>query len=518
MNELNKIHEGMYFSSKINYKNMIQNLADMYPYNTDEIVLVECIANSLDAKSSKIFINYNPAKKILSIQDNGNGMSSSQFRQYHDFAMALKSRGGGIGFAGLGAKISFNIANRVVTETRSKSFSGGSDWGFNRGGDLVWKPIKRKTLKRNGTKVEIHFNNATKIQYKTTDDILKLLLRHYAPLFDTKFLEFYKLIKCYEKPPIFIINNKPTKTFRFINNYQMSNYVESIIKTPRKGNKPVGFAFFGLLPEHIEVDVPGILLCTWGKVIKTDFLNQFPGELMNRIFGIAEIPNFVKFITTSKCDLNYRRNPSEFNSYYKPLKDSFIVWLKKQGIDKKEEIKEEETRELERELSIIITSFPEIPELMYRKASKKIQALSPEGENLIEETSGSQTYPNGEGKKGNLKGITGPDEKGDESSYKLDEEGTKRGKSISRKAKSGPKIAFQNIPEKEEMGWVDGDIVYINSGHPGYKKTSTNKRSRLIFNLVSVASALQRYLKPSEDQADNINYYFIDKFLYAWGK
>ena len=108
----------------------------------------------------------------------------------------------------------------------------------------------------------------------------------------------------------------------------MSNYVESIIKTARKGKKPFGFAFFGLLPENFEVEVPGILLCTWGKVIKTDFLNQFPGELMNRIFRIAEIPNFVKFITTSKCDLNYRRNPSEFNSYYKPLRDSFIECIR----------------------------------------------------------------------------------------------------------------------------------------------------------------------------------------------
>ena len=78
------------------------------------------MANSLDAGADRIDIDYDEQQKILVVKDNGKGMSSSDFEQYHDFAAGLKKRGGGIGFAGVGAKISFNIAQKVVTETRGE--------------------------------------------------------------------------------------------------------------------------------------------------------------------------------------------------------------------------------------------------------------------------------------------------------------------------------------------------------------------------------------------------------------
>lgn len=503
------------YRSKINYKNMIQNLADMYPYNIDEVVIVECIANSLDARASKISIDYEPEIKVLSVYDNGNGMSDAQFSQYHDFAVGLKSRGDGIGFAGLGAKISFNIATRVITETRSKNYSGGSDWGFNKTGDLVWKPIKSDSLKTYGTRVKIFFNKKADIKYNSTDDIKELLFRHYTPLFDIRFLEFYKLIKCYKTSPKFFINKKYIKPINFIEHYQIKNFEQQVIKINGKDKKPIGFSFFGLVSDKYELDSPGILISTWGKVIKPDFLNQFPGESMSRIFGIAEIPNLIRFLTTSKCDFNRAKNPAEFSFYYKPLRDIFVKWLKKLGIDKSEEEKEEESKEIERELSKIISSIPEIPELMRRRALRNIHRPLVQGETPISEVLGEPTLPNGEGEKGSPIGILGPDQDGKGEAYKPEKEGGRKGTKISRKSKGGIRITFRNIPEKEEMGWVDSDIVCINSGHPGYKKTSSNKRSRLIYNLVSIAIALQRYLD-SDDQQSNLN--FIDKFMYAWGK
>jgi hypothetical protein len=243
-------------------------------------------------------------------------------------------------------------------------------------------------------------------------------------------------------------------------------------------------------------------------------MNQFPGELMSRIFGIAEVPNFIKFLTTSKCDFNRQKDPVKFNLYYKPIRDIFVEWLKKLGVDKTEELKEE-SKELERELSKIFNSLPDIPELMHRMATKKVYSQSFEGQESISEVTGSATFPNGEGKRGVSEGIIGPDPSGKDNAYQQNEKGKERGRSISRKSKSGPKIAFQNVQEKEEMGWVDSEIVYINSGHPGYKKTSSNKKSRLMFNLVAIAVALQRYLDPGDHRIDLT---FIDKFLYAWGE
>jgi phosphoglycerate-specific signal transduction histidine kinase len=116
------IHE-----SSVNYQNLIQDLADMYHSDVAEVVVVELLANSLDAKSTSISVDFNPDTKVLVVTDNGRGMTVSEFNQYHDFLVGLKTIGSGIGFAGVAAKVSFNIAKQVITETISETFAGGSN-------------------------------------------------------------------------------------------------------------------------------------------------------------------------------------------------------------------------------------------------------------------------------------------------------------------------------------------------------------------------------------------------------
>ena len=88
--------------------------------------------------------------------------------RYHDFAAGLKMRGSGIGFAGVGAKISFNVANRVVTETASHSFRGGSNWQLEANGRLYWDDIVVTSLIGTGTRVAVHFDSNSKPSYTTT--------------------------------------------------------------------------------------------------------------------------------------------------------------------------------------------------------------------------------------------------------------------------------------------------------------------------------------------------------------
>jgi len=124
--------------SSVNFENLIRDLADMYPFDVGTVVVVELLANSLDSKATIIHVDFNPHNKVLTIMDNGSGMTASDFDQYHDFAAGLKTRGMGIGFAGVGAKVSFNIATRVITETQSSSFTGGSNWYLQSKRKLIW--------------------------------------------------------------------------------------------------------------------------------------------------------------------------------------------------------------------------------------------------------------------------------------------------------------------------------------------------------------------------------------------
>ena len=104
--------------SGVNFENLIRDLADMYPFEVGTVVLVELVANSLDSNATTIYIEFNPQAKVLVLTDNGSGMTKSYFDQYHDFAAGLKTRGMGIGFAGV------EIANgdRVIenAETRPR--------------------------------------------------------------------------------------------------------------------------------------------------------------------------------------------------------------------------------------------------------------------------------------------------------------------------------------------------------------------------------------------------------------
>ena len=94
------------------------------------------VANALDAKASEISISWDSRQHVLIVKDNGNGMDLEAFEQYHDFTTELKPRGTGIGFAGVGAKISFNIASQVITETRCAGVVNASDWRWHDDGSL----------------------------------------------------------------------------------------------------------------------------------------------------------------------------------------------------------------------------------------------------------------------------------------------------------------------------------------------------------------------------------------------
>ena len=177
-----------------NYQNLIRDLAEMYPFEVHEVVVVELVANSLDAGATTISIDYDPDTKVLVVADNGQGMNASQFEEYHDFAAGLKTRGTGIGFAGIGAKISFNVADRVITETRSQRFSGGSNWYLKSKRRLLWEDIRPTQLSSHGSRVEVGFRPSTRPSYTATGDLIKLLQRHYRPLLDKRFLDLYKLM------------------------------------------------------------------------------------------------------------------------------------------------------------------------------------------------------------------------------------------------------------------------------------------------------------------------------------
>lgn len=501
--------------SSVNFENLIRDLADMYPFDVGTVVLVELVANALDSKATTICIDFDPQTNVLIVSDNGTGMTESGFEQYHDFAAGLKTRGTGIGFAGVGAKISFNIATRVVTETCSDSFIGGSNWYLQSKKKLIWEEIKPSHLVGKGTRVAVEFGLGINAPFSSKKDILLILHQHYLPLFDKKFLELYSELKDYSKELRFVINSDKIEPSEIVSDYSLQNVKEFF---PRRANKRIGRGLFGLTGKEyaLGANVCGVLLCTHGKVIKADMFNQFPAEIGPRILGVVEIPELVQFLTSSKTDFFHRgvRN-REFEALYGPVRQEFKDWLNEIGVQSVETSASDDAVKLEKELKKLIEDVPELGDFFGFRGPKKI--LSPDNQGLTsaEPHDGAQiTFPMGEGD--GEKGGEAPLDVGDSEGKALaeTENGKKPASPIGRTGRHGPQIAFADVPNRDDLAWVNGNSIVINSGHPAYKKVETNSTAKRLHQLFSIAAAVQKFTSSGETTEIT----FIDRMMAAWGR
>lgn len=501
--------------SGVNYQNLIRDLAEIYPFDVDEVVLVELVANALDAKPTRISIDFDPHKRILVVTDNGKGMTASYFDQYHDFAAGLKTRGTGIGFAGVGAKISFNIATRVITETYSESFIGGSNWYLQSKKKLVWEDIQPKHLHKHGTRVEVMFSQNATLNYSSTEDMIKLLKRHYLPLLDKEYLDLYERLGYYCGDLKFIVNGQVITPGKLIEDFKLEKVREFF---PQKAGKRIGYGIFGLASVEypLGASICGVLLCTLGKVIKADLFNQFPGSIGAHILGVVEVPGFAEFLTTSKTDFIRRSKHRKFESLYNPVRQEFKSWLGELGIQSSEISGTNEAIKLEKELKKLLADIPELSEFFGFRTRKTILQPDNSGTTKARQQEGIEvTFPIGEGKRG--EGL-GPVDEGEQPGQVLSEDkknGTEPAKPISRVSRRGPKITFVEAPDREDLAWVDGNNLVINSGHPSYVRVRSDATARMLHNLFAISSAVQRFMATESEIKELM---FIDKMMAAWGK
>src|SRR6266850_2665440 len=114
--------------TRVDLLHLLEDLRDAYPGSTEETVLTEIVANSLDSGAAAIAITTDPTAPALTIVDDGDGMRRRELARYHDVAASAKTRGAGIGFAGIGIKIALLVCAEVTTETRQGRHHVASSW------------------------------------------------------------------------------------------------------------------------------------------------------------------------------------------------------------------------------------------------------------------------------------------------------------------------------------------------------------------------------------------------------
>jgi len=273
--------------SEVHFRKIIEDLRNQFPYDSLTAFVVETFANSLDAEANRIDIFV--VKDTIKILDNGNGMNKKDFIDYHNLASLSKTRGGGIGFAGVGAKIYLDKVYYIITETKSKKFHSASKWAFH--GDTPFYTnihTQNRVTHENGTYVEIKIKDATDIKKLSVDFVISSIKSHYNAI----------LLGYYGKKRI-TVNNNLIQPFE-LDPEDIELKKEFQIKV-RSRKDVTGY----LIKSKKDVKEPfqGPQIVVYGKTITSWWFRQYP-TYNKRFTGIFRADFLIEIVTTSKSDFD----------------------------------------------------------------------------------------------------------------------------------------------------------------------------------------------------------------------
>ena len=288
--------------TKVNLHHLLEDIRDSYPFPQEEVIVTELVANSLDSHASDIRFIVDSEKYILTVIDNGKGMNKKELDGYHNIASTTKTRGMGIGFAGVGAKLSLLIAKEVVTETANGNFRGATRWKLENDEKAPWKYITPASTDsklfnpHHGTAVSIFFKS-NHSELLNPDFIKKTIQKHFYTILDATFQIALRFI--YKNGINFYVNEEKINLSEMMQ-FEKSNAFK--IHFGKKG-KPVGVGFVRKYKEPLDEEKRGIAISTCGKVIKHgwDWLG-ISAKNPDYISGVVEMPGLSLILTTNKAD------------------------------------------------------------------------------------------------------------------------------------------------------------------------------------------------------------------------
>jgi len=498
--------------SRVNFKKLVTDLADMYQDETFDVVLAELTANALDAGATRIDIEWDAAAKTLVITDDGRGMTAGEFEQYHDLAAELKTRGDGIGFAGVGAKISFNLAMRVLTETRHAGEARASDWYWGDANALMWRPVAPSHLRADGTRVAIHFNAGLP---RAIDDgyLVDVLKRHYLPLFITDFARAYERIKLYSPVARFTVNGRAIEQTDLSTSAGLTAREDVTIKL---GARALGWGALGVSARDCPIDGRrfGVLLCTRAKVIKAETFGLPTGALGARLYGVLEIPALIEYLTANKSDVRGRGGARQLGKILDASRAAVAKFLASQGVAIARPQVNPLAGKLEKALEKIVQRLPELQD--FDGLTPKSRALQKSDDGKI--AASDMTVADKSDAQYNA-GDGDSDSDGDDvdSEQSKPQQRDTGGKSKTKPRRSrkhqGPRVAFEDHPARAETAWLNADTIVINSGHTAYRNRITNTEARLTYCMFSIGIALDKAELLRDAGAS-----YVDRFVAAWGE
>ena len=173
--------------TRVDLLHLLEDLRDAYPGGLEETILTEIVANSLDSGASLVAFAADPAAATLTVVDDGAGMKRRELARFHDIAATTKTRGEGIGFAGVGIKLGLLACEEVVTETRRGATQVASAWSLVSRHRAPWKWVPPPGMVgEHGTAVRLTLREPLSplLEHGFIEAVLQ---RHFQPLLDPAF-------------------------------------------------------------------------------------------------------------------------------------------------------------------------------------------------------------------------------------------------------------------------------------------------------------------------------------------
>ena len=447
-------------------------------------------------------------------------MRRAELRRFHDIAATSKTRGEGIGFAGVGIKLGLLVCDEVVTETQRGKDHLATTWALVGRQRAPWRWIPPVgLLADHGTAVRLRLRNALS-PLLDAGYLEAALRRHFEPLFDESLAVI--LAQQYPRGVRFVIDDRELALLPMDSRGISSAAVSLRIARHRK---PSAFGFVVRETLPINEELRGIAISTFGKVIRRgwDWLGITP-TTPEIVRGLVEVPALAACLTLNKADF-IRSGPrgATYLAYRKALQEAVSEQLAAWGDQRggEEPTRHRTTRPVERDLERVLfdlsRDYPLLEALVERRAGGKRKLPVGRAEDGatgflplgIEPALEQEAEVTPEGNEST------PPERGEQPS-RASEPPTaaaqlpgKRGPK--RPGRLGLSIQFESLPGDNELGRLVESTVWVNDAHPAYRRAVASRAEGYHLAL-TVAMALATVAVEADRQRE-----FVAEFLARWG-
>jgi anti-sigma regulatory factor (Ser/Thr protein kinase) len=531
--------------TRVDLQHLLEDLRDAYPDAIEETILSEIVANALDSGARTVRVLTDAGERTIVVIDDGCGMSRRDLARYHDLAASSKTRGEGIGFAGVGIKLGLLVAESVLTESRRGAAHVATRWHLASRHRAPWHWVATPPgwVSARGTAVGLHLRNPLSplLDARFVESRLRL---HFEPLLDPAFDEILR--ERYPDGIIFAVNGRLLERV----DAAKKQRAPLIVRLPRK-RKPAAFGFLERTAAPLPEERQGLAVSTLGKVIRRGWdwigLSSVTPGLVG---GLIEAPGLAAALTLNKGDfVRAGRRGITYLAYRKAVQEAVQGQLAAWGEarDREESLRRRATRPLERDLEGVLfdlaSEFPALSALVERRpngqkrlpsalandapstkdprAAAAPPATSPEaviGERESEAaTGGDAADPHVAGSRAADDGA--PSENASQVEATRPEPPGESVLSVAigaagprRPTRYGLAVEFEERPELRELGRLVESTVLVNTAHPAYVRAVASRSDGYHAALTVGMSLAAVAVEAPERQG------FLTAFLARWGK